>query len=160
MAIKSPLILWVKNTWGLHECHRQCSINNFMFCSQLAVSVQWHKCKQNCPCAYLWTTASRQIGSGGMAPCILSLCNRWRRMVSLMPKPLYPREMASRCPLVSLKHPTSGLDIGEKKKKNGLSLMGIKPQFILWSFNPHSTLHSIYNTNIKWPNTWINYINK
>ena len=38
-------------------------------------------------------------GSGCAAPVILNLSSRWRWEVSLMPRPLYPARMSSRCPM-------------------------------------------------------------
>jgi hypothetical protein len=38
-------------------------------------------------------------GSEGVAPCILDLDTRWRRVVSFMPRPLYPQGKSSRYPL-------------------------------------------------------------
>jgi hypothetical protein len=39
------------------------------------------------------------LGSGGIAPRILNLGIRWRRVVSFIPRPLYPQGKISRYPL-------------------------------------------------------------
>jgi hypothetical protein len=37
-------------------------------------------------------------GSGGIAPCILDLGTRWKRVVSFTTRPLYPQEKSPRYP--------------------------------------------------------------
>jgi len=39
------------------------------------------------------------LGSGGVAPRILNLAARWRRVVSYTPRPLYPQGKNTRYPL-------------------------------------------------------------
>jgi hypothetical protein len=55
-------------------------------------------------------------GSGGIAPHILDLGTRWRRVVSFTLRPLYPQVKSPRYPLGGWVDPRGGLNTVVKRK--------------------------------------------
>jgi hypothetical protein len=56
------------------------------------ISAMFFHLMRKCICgAPLSTTPCRRTGHGGIAPCSLKLRNRWRRVASFKPRPIYLR---------------------------------------------------------------------
>jgi hypothetical protein len=64
------------------------------------------------------------MGECRYSSTILELGNRWRKVVSFMPQPLYHRGKSLRCPLARRLGPVAGLDA--VKERNMLPYMESK----------------------------------